>query len=109
MTEREGVGRRERDQECIEHEKRMDKVDADVNKQSGWLKASAGFTGVAMMIIGSFSSTIINKLNTIESLLTDSKISIAQHTEQIKGLDQRVRDIEDRHRKDIEDGYPVKK
>ena len=90
-------GRRLRDDECFEHEKRMDMVDGELKKQSGWFKASAGILAISIAIIGSYCTQITSKLDSIQAMLTDSKVVMMQHSEQIKNLDSRVTDIEKRH------------
>jgi hypothetical protein len=97
-VERTGPGRRMRDEECLAHEERLDSVDNEVHKQSGWLKASAILLTVAILITGWLSSSILTKLSGIEGMLSDTKVNMMQHTEQIKNLDMRVRDIEDRNK-----------
>jgi len=97
-TERNGQGRRKSDEECAAHEERLDNMDAEIHKQSGWLKAAAGFWAVAIIIASSFCTVIISHLNTIENLLTDNKVALMQHSEQIKALDCRIKDIEERHK-----------
>ena len=97
-VERHGPGRRLRDEECLAHEERLDSVDNEVHKQSGWLKASAILLTVAILITGWLSSSILTKLSGIEGMLSDTKVNMMQHTEQIKNLDIRVRGIEDRNK-----------
>ncbi len=96
--ERAGNGRRKADENCPMHEARLDDMDAELHKQSGWFKASAAFMTVAVMCISGFGNVILTKLTSIESLLSESKVTLMQHSEQIKALDCRVKDIEDRHR-----------
>lgn len=96
-TEREGVGRRAGDFECQEHEKRVNLMDAELSKQSGWLKASALLVLIAMAVIGGLSNLILNKLTSIETLLSDSKVTMMKHEMSINSLDVRVKSIESRH------------
>jgi hypothetical protein len=43
-------------------------------------------------------TTITAKLNSIETLLTDSKVMLMKHEQQILQLQNDVKDINDRHR-----------
>ena len=98
MPEREGIGRRQADADCLLHEKRADVMEQELKKQEGWLKASAGIVTVVSMAIGVLCSVIIGKLGTIETLLTDSKVVMMQHSEQIKQLQGDVKELQERHK-----------
>lgn len=95
---RDGVGRRQTDADCILHERRADLMEQELKKQEGWLKASAGIVTVVSMAIGVLCSVIISKLGVIESLLTDSKVVMMQHSEQIKTLQGDVKELQERHK-----------
>lgn len=96
--ERQGPGRRQGDEECIAHEKRLGEVDNEVHKQSGWLKAAAGLLSIAVLSIGAFNGVILSKLTLIEAMLSDSKVIMAEHAKDIKSIDKRVCDIEERNK-----------
>jgi hypothetical protein len=102
---REGVGRRQTDVECQAHEKRADIMEQELKKQEGWLKASAGIVTVVSFAIGILCSVIISKLGAIESLLTDSKVILMQHSEQIKGVQRDVSAIQERHKYEDQSGH----
>ncbi len=98
ITVRQGPGRRERDAECDAHEKRLDDVDNEVHKQSGWLKASAILLTIGIVIVGILNNNISTKLTSIQNMLSDTKVLLAQHAEQIKTLEFRVNNIEERNK-----------
>lgn len=105
IQEREGVGRRERDQECLDHEKRMDKVDLDMvsqsnelSKQSGWLKASALLVLISMATIGGLSNMILTRLTSIDDKLNANNLSYNTLNTRFEGLVKRVDDLEERQR-----------
>jgi hypothetical protein len=81
----------------MEHERRMDTVDQDIKKQEGWLKASAGFMTIAMIIVGSLCNVIITKLTTIEGMLGKTDVSIARHEERLSNVESDVKEIKARH------------
>lgn len=83
--------------ECIKEE-RIDDIDQELHKQSGWLKAAGGFLGIAVLALGSFNGVILSKLTSIESLLTSNQVSIAEVRKDVQSLDQRVKEIEERHK-----------
>lgn len=93
--------REDNDPNCILHEERLDDLNTKVSKQSGWLKACAGFLAIVITIgipvIGSIGSTISNKLNSIETILTDGRIAQTQLNERYISLDRRVTIIETKH------------
>lgn len=97
---RSGEGRRSSD--CKEHETRLDQIDADVQKQSGWLKATALIGVVLTLIIVPISSwflgSVLTKLTSIESLLNSNNLTLSLHTEQIKNIQADVKEIQDRHK-----------
>lgn len=80
-----------------ESEARIDDIDQEVHKQSGWLKAAAGFAAIAVVALGGFNSIILSKLSTIESLLTTNQVTIAEIKRDFAALEKRVGDIERRH------------
>lgn len=82
--------------ECKLHESRIDDMDMEVHKQSGWLKTAAvvfSIVGTGLIYIG---SNVNNKLDSISSLLTESKVVLMQHSEQIKQLQGDVKELQDR-------------
>lgn len=79
-------------------EDKIDEIETEVYKQSGWLKAAAGFAGIAVVALGSFNGVVLSKLSTIETLLTNNQVSIAEVKKDIIALDQRIKDIEERHK-----------
>lgn len=98
MPERQGPGRRLEDIECLEHDRRINELDNEAHKQSGWLKVASVLLSIAVIVIGAFDGMIFTKLTNIEGLLNDSKVALMQHSEQIKTLEFRVRDIEERNK-----------
>ena len=78
-----------------ESEDRIDDIDQELHKQSGWFKASAGFATVLVLIGGGFNSVILAKLSNIETLLTDSRLVQSRQIEQIENLKHRVDRIEE--------------
>jgi hypothetical protein len=85
-------------EECQIHEDRLNEVSGEVSKQSGWLKASAIIVTIAMIIVSGFSGLILTKLAEITGMLSDTKVTLAQHTEKILTLDKRVSDVEERNK-----------
>lgn len=80
------------------NEGRIDDIDQEVHKQSGWLKAAAGFAGIAIMALGGFNGIILSKLSNIETLLTDSRLVQSRQSEQIDSLKHRVDQLEEYHK-----------
>jgi len=93
-----GPGRRDTDEECVAHEKRIDGIDNEIHKQSGWFKASAILLSIAVIVLGSLCSLILNKLGTIEGLMADNKVTTAEFSMAIKNMDKRISDIEERNK-----------
>lgn len=88
----------ERTGSCGEHIKRTNDLDNEIHKQSGWLKTSALLITISILAIGGFNGMVFSKLSVIESLLSESKVITAIHSEQIKSLDQRVNAITERNK-----------
>lgn len=88
----------ERTSNCSAHEDRMDKVDSDINRGKGWFQASAGFSGIAIVVVGLLGTNINSKLSNIETMLTGDKSDIRLLNEQVKNLQADVKDIIDRNR-----------
>ena len=97
MPEREGLGRRQQDTECANHDARLTEIENEHNRQAGWMKAAAGFASIAIAVIGYFGMNIISKLSTIESLLNKSDVAIARMDVTVQNHEQRLKDIETRH------------
>jgi uncharacterized protein YktB (UPF0637 family) len=93
---RSGAGRR--DSDCIAHEGRIDDLDKEVHKQTGFYKTAAIVFTIVAGALSYFATNITAKLTTIEALLTDSKVLMMKHAEQIKVLQGDVKEIQDRHR-----------
>lgn len=79
---------------CVSEE-RIDDIDQELHKQSGWFKAAAGFATVLVLIGGGFNSIILAKLSNIETLLTDSRLVQSRQIEQIETLKHRVDRLEE--------------
>ena len=95
---RKNQGRRCYDMtEPCTREERIDDIDQEIHKQSGWFKAAAGFGAVAIMALGAFNGIIISKLSSIETLLTNNQISIAEIKKDLGSHEQRIKDLEDRN------------
>lgn len=70
---------------------------ANVSKQSGWLKAAAGFSGIVILALGSLNGVILGKLTAIEAMLTTSAVVQGRLEERYISLEKRVENIEKRH------------
>ncbi len=81
-----------------ESEDRIDDIDKEIHKQSGWFKAAASFGGLCVMALGSFNGIVLSKLNSIETLLTTNQVTIAELRMFTQSLDQRLKEIEERHK-----------
>ena len=106
---RHGVGRREDDQACREHEQRMDGMDKELHTLLGWIKTSGLLITVAGAIIGYMGTNINAKLTSIETLLSDNKVMLERHNQQIIQLQGDVKDIQDRHKYLDQNGVIVRK
>lgn len=95
--ERQGVGRRQADQECIAHEERLDAVERKLAWQKGAMYVIVGFVGVSMPVIGWMGNAIYGKVSSIEIMLNRNELASTVLTEQVKSIDRRVQAIEDRH------------
>lgn len=105
MTARESVGRRIEDIECQKHDERMDSIEehmstmsVDVHRNTGRFTAMLWFMGILGGIIGSCLIFLVAKTTSIESLLTDNKVTLMQHSEQINALKQDVTEIKEQHK-----------
>lgn len=81
---------------CVSEE-RIDDIDKEVHKQSGWLKTAAGVSSIIAIFVGSYCNKIVTKLETIESLLNGNNVAIAEMRKDIKTHEDRLQDIEKRH------------
>ena len=94
----------ERDANCKEHEKDMDKINIKLSKQEGWFKAAAGFMSIAVIILGWFGTIIIGQLSSIDKALNNSSVVNERHTQQIENLSSRVFTIESQHIFELQKG-----
>ena len=69
----------------------------DVGKNSGKYTAMLWFLGVASTILGILLSLVLSKTNNIESLLSDNKVILMQHSERIDTLRKEVDEIRTRN------------
>jgi len=99
------AGRRDYDPMCLQHRKELDsaieKIEAISTvsaESSGKYKSMLWFMGIAGSILATLLIVIISKLSTVETLLTDSKVVLMQHTERIERLRQDVDEIKVRNR-----------
>lgn len=106
---RNGVGRRQQDTDCAEHDRRLDDVEINHQKLESRWTSMLWFIGIAVIGLGGFNSVILSKVTAIESLLTDSKVVQMQHSEQIKALQQDVKDIQERHKYLDQNGIVIRK
>jgi len=91
-------GQNERRRDCVDHEKRIDDIAAEIHKHGGWFKVIGGSMSFAFVVLGWFGSGIDAKLTAIQSMLTKTEVNMMQHSEQIKQCQQDIREIQDRHR-----------
>ena len=92
------TGQNERRQDCVDHEKRIDDIAAEIHKHGGWFKVIGGSLSFAFIVLGWFGSGIDAKLTSIQAMLTDGKVTLMQHQEQIKSMQQDIREIQERHK-----------
>lgn len=95
---RDGLGRRQQDIACAKHDERLEAIEADVHKNSGKFASMLWFMGIAGGFIGACLVFLVAKTTAIESLLTDNKVALMQHTEQISTLRSDVKEIQERNR-----------
>lgn len=86
QTETSRYGRRMYDMGCNIHEEQIDALQAAVNNNNGKYTSLLWFIGVIGTVIGCCLTVLLSKTTSIESLLTDNKVALAQHTEQISTL-----------------------
>lgn len=106
QVQRVGVGRRKDDENCREHEKRLDEMEKKESKRSGWFTAMASVVSVVLVIgvpmVGYIGNLLVGKVSSIESKLSNGNETLVKHTEQIAGIDKRVVIIEEQHKLDQE-------
>lgn len=84
---------------CKEHSNEIEAVKLDLGKTSGKYTAMLWFIGIAGSFIGSCLAVLLVKTTTIESLLSDNRIIVVTHTEQIGRIRDDVIDLKDRLRR----------
>jgi len=99
-------GRRERDEDCLQHERELEEVKLINSKNSGRFTAMLWFMGIigTGMCIG--ITVAITMLSNIQSTMNSAQVSMMQHAEQIRALRDveipnikaSIKDIDDRHR-----------
>ena len=83
-------GRRRYDMDCQFHTEQLEKLQATVNVNTGKYTSLMWFIGVIGTIIGCCLTILVSKTTSIESLLIDNKVVLAQHDEQIGTLRKEV-------------------
>ena len=90
--------------ECLLHREEMDTIQAtitktqvDQSKTSGKYTAMLWFLGIIGAALSILSIVILNKTSSIESLLSDNKVVLMQHSERIDGLRKEVDEIKARN------------
>ena len=98
-TVRSGKDRRNKDvEECRMHEGRLDEMATTVSKQSGWLKVGGGILTVSLFLLGLLCTNIINGQGRLEGMLSDYKVTMAEHKKDIDGLKNDMKEVQDRNR-----------
>lgn len=69
----------------------------DVGKSSGKYASMMWFLGAVGAILGAMLTMILSKTSSIESLLSDNKVLLMQHSERIDGLRKEVDEIKTRN------------
>jgi hypothetical protein len=112
-AERNGVGRRGRDQACLDHEQKINEIKADMDvinqnvaKNSGRFAAMLWFMGIigAAMTIG--ITITITMLSGIQASLSANNVTMAEDRRDIKTIREieipqikkDITDINDRHK-----------
>lgn len=85
-------------EECKEHDDRLTHIEEGVHKNAGRFTAMLWFMGVLGSMLALSMGYLITKTTAIEALLTDNKLIINLHTEQINNLKSDVKEIQERHR-----------
>ena len=98
LPERQGPGRREQDSNCKDHDERLDKVERILDRQYGWIKAAGAFLAIIMPLVGWLGLSIQSRLTTIIDMQSNGRVVTAEMQRDIRDHDNRLRDIEDRHK-----------
>ena len=113
QVQRVGVGRRKDDENCKDHEKRLDDMERKESKRSGWFTAMASVVSVVLVIgvpcVAFIGNVLVGKVSSIESKLSTGNETLIKHTEQLASLDKRVIVIEKQHDLDQEYSFKGKK
>ena len=93
----------DQDEKCLLHEKQLEDMCAEQNKQNGWFKASAVLVTIAVLVVGSLCGLILGKLGAIQTLLSDNRVIQAEFKGKLETHEKRIGDIEERNK--VIDGY----
>ena len=101
MPEREGLGRRQQDTECANHDDRLTMIEEEHAKQAGYIKSMTVIVGVltliAIPLVSWFCSSLLSKLSNIEAMLGKNDVMVARMDVTVQNHEQRIKDIEARH------------
>lgn len=87
----------ERRQDCIDHENRIDEIAAELRKHSGWWKLIGAGLVVGVGYLIGFGSTINNKLDNIQSMLSKHEVGMERLDGRIKNCESDILEIKQRH------------
>jgi hypothetical protein len=94
---RQGDGRRRTDEECKEHDTRLEEIERNHSWQRGVLYAAIAFLSIVVPIVGWTGNAIYTKLTSIEQILSNGQIMSGKLEEKIFSLDKRISVIESEH------------
>ena len=97
-TERDGLGRRPYDQDCLAHRALTDTLQTTVDKSSGRWSAMLWFLGVIGVVLMTGLTVLITKTTAIQTSLNKNDIVNMQHAERIETLRKDVEEIKSRNR-----------
>ena len=89
--------RRSEDRECAAHEDRLDSMDFKLASNRGWLKGASALVSVVGFVLSTFCVVIINKLSSIQDLLSKNDVTMARYDGLISRNSVRLDIIESKH------------
>lgn len=87
----------ERRQDCIDHENRIDEIAAELRKHGGWWKLIGAGLVVGVGYLIGFGSTINNKLDNIQAMLSKHEVGMERLDGRIKACETDILEIKQRH------------
>lgn len=83
--------------ECINDEE-IKEIASETHKYGAWFKVFGSGLGIGFALLMWFGSGINAKLDAIQASLNRADVSLMEHSQRIKVLEEDIREIKERHR-----------